>query len=118
MLLRHFLLICVIYISFALSSITLSCFSFPLFDLPSLGFSSESGLFANSGANFLTNVGANNKTLTADFFFFAIASILILEVFPSLLSSQGSTLLRRISPAIDQSSLLPDLDPGWNAPVS
>ena len=43
MLLRQLLLIFVIYISSTCSSITLSCFSYPLFDLPSFGLSSESG---------------------------------------------------------------------------
>ena len=43
MLLRQLIIICVLYINCTVSSITLSCFSFPLFDLPSLGFSSESG---------------------------------------------------------------------------
>ena len=96
MVMKQIILVLVVCISSSFSSITLSCFSYPLFDLPSLGFSSESGdhhhqprhfiilsktltkilisgLFANSAANVLTNVGANNKTLTADFCFFAIA---------------------------------------------
>jgi len=109
MVMKQIILVLVVCISSSFSSITLSCFSYPLFDLPSLGFSSESGLFANSAANVLTNVGANNKTLTADFCFFAIASVLILEVFPSLLSSQGSKILSRISPALEPGSLLPAL---------
>jgi len=51
----------------------------------------------------LSNVGANNKTFSADFCFFAIASVLLLEVLPSILSSQGGQILRRISGTLEPS---------------
>ena len=131
MLLRIELVIIAVWTTSAMASITFSCFSYPLFDFPSLGFSSNaglyqikkynvydwyliwsllfssnfasfgkyfldearrdwwswrtidvdiryqtnliSGLFVNADANILSNVGANNKTFSADFCFFAIA---------------------------------------------
>merc|ERR1711874_687368 len=85
----------------SIATITFSCFSYPLFDFPSLGLSSTSGIFVNSNSNILTDVGANNRTFSADFCFFAIASVLLLEVFPSILSSQGGQLLRRISGTLE-----------------
>ena len=119
--LRIELVILTVWTTSAMASITFSCFSYPLFDFPSLGVSSNSGLyqiknnnqgliwsflfqfikyfldearndwwrcwswrrnyqknlisglFVNSDANILSNVGANNKTFSADFCFFAIA---------------------------------------------
>ena len=45
MLLRIELVILAVWTTSAMASITFSCFSYPLFDFPSLGFSSTSGLY-------------------------------------------------------------------------
>ena len=101
-------LLATIYSTF--SSITLSCFSFPIIDLPSLGFSSSSGIYVQSGVNFLTNVGANT-TATVDGCLWGLArydadnychlnmksiiSVLLLEILPSILSGQAAQLFER-----------------------
>jgi hypothetical protein len=87
----------------AFSSITLSCFSFPILDLPSLGFSSSSGVTVESGLNFLTNVGADT-TATVDGCLWGLASVLLLEILPSILSGQAAQLLERISSPVDETS--------------
>ena len=45
MLLRIELVILAVWTTSAMATITFSCFSYPLFDFPSLGFSSTSGLY-------------------------------------------------------------------------
>eukprot|EP00090_Calanus_glacialis_P000709 TRINITY_DN10477_c0_g1_i2.p1 TRINITY_DN10477_c0_g1~~TRINITY_DN10477_c0_g1_i2.p1 ORF type:complete len:266 (-),score=23.08 TRINITY_DN10477_c0_g1_i2:117-914(-) len=94
-------LLATIYSTF--SSITLSCFSFPIIDLPSLGFSSSSGIYVQSGVNFLTNVGANT-TATVDGCLWGLASVLLLEILPSILSGQAAQLFERISSSSDDTS--------------
>merc|ERR1711953_1176288 len=116
MLLRIELVILAVWTTSAMASITFSCFSYPLFDFPSLGFSSTSGLFVNSDSNILSNVGGHNKT-SADFCFFAIASVLLLEVFPSLLSSQGGEILRRISGRPELEQTAEDIPASLEGPV-
>merc|ERR1711953_1472329 len=101
----------------SIATITFSCFSYPLFDFPSLGLSSTSGIFVNSDSNILTDVGANNKTFTADFCFFAIASVLLLEVIPSILSSQGGQILQRISGSLERSDASSAVPPSLEGPV-
>jgi len=99
------------------SSITLSCFSFPILDLPSLGFSSSSGLYLQSGVNFLTNVGANT-TATVDGCLWGLASLLLLEILPTLLSGEAAQLFDRISgvSSFSPSSHSPDT-PSSTAPA-
>ena len=72
-------LLATIYSTF--SSITLSCFSFPIIDLPSLGFSSSSGIYVQSGVNFLTNVGANT-TATVDGCLWGLARYVCVQALP------------------------------------
>jgi len=117
MLLRIELVIIAVWTTSAMASITFSCFSYPLFDFPSLGFSSNAGLFVNSDSNILSNVGANNRTFSADFCFFAIASVLLLEVVPSLLSSQGGEILRRISGRPELEKTAEDVPASLEGPV-
>ena len=59
---QYIVIVFIATINAVFSSITLSCFSFPIIDLPSLGFSSSSGITVESGVNFLTNVGADSTT--------------------------------------------------------
>jgi len=85
-----------VFVCSSSSSITMSCFSFPILDLPSFGFSSSSGLYVQSGVNFLTNVGANT-TATVDGCLWGLASLLLLEILPTILSGEAAQLLDRIS---------------------
>jgi len=101
--LQHLVIVLSATLYSAFSSITLSCFSFPIVDLPSLGFSSTAGIYVESGVNFLTNVGGNS-TATVDGCLWGLASVLLLEILPSILSGQAAQLFERISSSSDESS--------------
>jgi hypothetical protein len=57
------ILLLVLFCQDSSASITVSCFSFPILDLPTFGFSSSAGLYITSSVNFLTNVGADTSAV-------------------------------------------------------